>query len=296
MYYLTNIINVVTIEDDSIKCLHWLIPHLYYSSGFYDKNLDSVASYSNGDVNILISCNEWSIKNNPIKMFNSSCMQLYLQKLIAILHNCEALELNLFDFKNTVDDYLENFIKFFNSNITLGFCLKKLPNNLLMDNGYYVIKDMLYSFIQNKNVLIVNAMSQLMKNQYDSGNLHKISCDFPIVNNIVAYKMPYTFFNDGPDNSIHETVENINKDINDLDFDCAIVSAGAYSCLISNYIHNTMNKKIMIIGGNLLHLFGIITCRSKEQGLEFNNIEYWLSIPEDCKPIGYKNIERGCYW
>ena len=144
-------------------------------------------------------------------------------------------------------------------------------------------------------------MSELMKFQYDKGNIHKINENFPVLTNIITYTMPYTFFNDGPDNNIFETLNKINNDINNLDFDCAIVSAGAYSCLIANNI--SIDKHVIVIGGHLLHMFGIICKRhaSPLSGYTFNNIEYWINVPDNYKPDNYKpenylNIEGGCYW
>jgi len=291
MYYLTNIINVMTMEDPLIEAYHWLIPHLYYSSGFYDKTFEKTDIDTN--TNEIISIHHWISlhKKNSMRMFNSECFQLYLKTILKILHKCDTLDLNLYNYNNELDNYKEGFIAFFNSKNIFGYSYCKMNELLLRDD----IQNTLYSFILNKNILIINPMSELMKNQYDSGNLHKISTSFPIVNSIITYKMPYTFYNNGPDHSIHETVKKINEDINHLSFDCAIISAGAYSCLIAHHIDN-MNKPTLIIGSHLLYLFGIITGRSKACQFTFPNEEYWLNVPEEYKPKSYKNIEGGCYW
>lgn len=289
IYYLTEIIKIFDLNDPLLQPWLWLIPHMYYSSGYYDKLFDKVPI--DNEKNIII-CEEWLNISNSKEMFKSECFQHYIKKTINILYYCETIDINLFDYKNSLNNYTKEFIAYFKAKHVFGEQYDK-KNDLLGVNN---VTRTLYSFIKNKNILIINSMSELMKNQYDSGNLHKINSDFPIINNITAYRMPYTFFNDGPDNSIHETCDKINAEIKNINFDCAIISAGAYSCLIGGFISNEMNKHIFVIGGYLLYIFGIMNVRSAECQYEFNNKEYWITVPDEYKPKNYKNIERGCYW
>lgn len=153
------------------------------------------------------------------------------------------------------------------------------------------IKKEFHYFIRDKNVLIINPMSKLMKEQYDSGKLFNIG--FPRVNSIQYYMNDYTFFNK-PSNSClnsFEYVDSIMDNINSITFDCVIISCGAISSLIANRLD--ANKDYLIIGSNLLTLFGIKHDRIKDTG-QYN--EYWVDVPDEYKPKEYKMIENGCYW
>ena len=65
------------------------------------------------------------------------------------------------------------------------------------------------------------------------------------------------------DENILETANMICKKVDDFEFDGAIISAGAYSCLIADYILKHLKKEVFVIGGNLSFYFGIITKRDK---------------------------------
>ena len=157
---------------------------------------------------------------------------------------------------------------------------------------YNMSIEKLFAIIANKRILIVNPMSSLMKQQYDSGNVKHIYAEFPELISIQIYENPYTFFNNGPDGSILETADKICEGISHTQFDVALVSCGAYSSLIGNYIREKMGKDVITIGGELLSTFGIKIGRNKNG--QFN--EYWVSVPDHLKPKDYMKIEDGCYW
>ena len=169
--------------------------------------------------------------------------------------------------------YLPNFYKKFN---VIDFSFNKIVNEF-------------HNFVRDKNVLIINPMSKLMKEQYDSGNLFNI--DFPRLNSIQCYSNEYTFFNKGANQHANsfEYVESIISDIRSIECDCVIVSCGAISSLIAN----RLDKDYLIIGSNLLTIFGIKHDRIKNQ-VQYN--EFWVDVPDEYKPPEYKMIEGGCYW
>ena len=169
--------------------------------------------------------------------------------------------------------YLPNFYKNFN---VIDFSFDKIVNEF-------------HDFVRDKNVLIINPMSKLMKNQYDSGNLFNIN--FPRLNSIQCYSNEYTFFNKGTKEHANsfEYVESIMPEILSIECDCVIISCGAISSLIAN----RLDKDYLIIGSNLLTIFGIKHDRIKNQ-VQYN--EFWVDVPDEYKPPEYKMIEGGCYW
>jgi hypothetical protein len=141
-------------------------------------------------------------------------------------------------------------------------------------------------FMNNKNILIINNFGSLIKQQFDNGNFKKIYPDCNI-KSIQYLENGYTFFNNGPDNNFLDTTNVICEQIKQFDnFDGVIISAGAYSCLIAEYVLNTLNKKVYTIGRDLIEY-----CYIRTQD-NFNENPLYISIPEDLKPNDYKKIEN----
>jgi hypothetical protein len=150
--------------------------------------------------------------------------------------------------------------------------------------------------MENKHILIINNLGSLMKQQFESGNLHKIHPDFSKnIKSIQYFENGYTFFNNGPDSNILETVDNLFNKIQKYDFDGAIISAGAYSCLLADFIITKLNKTAFVIGGDLSYYFGI-SCKRTTIFYTKEINELWIKVPDNLKPPGYEKIEDGCYW
>jgi len=175
----------------------------------------------------------------------------------------------------TFSKYLPDFYKNFN----------------VVDFSFEKIEKEFYDFIRDKNVLIINPMSKLMKEQHDSGKLFNIG--FPRVNSIQYYMNDYTFFNKPCKSNYNsfEHVDNIMQEINSVECDYIVISCGSISSLIANRLD--MNKNYLIIGSNLLTLFAIKHDRIKDTN-QYN--ENWIDVPDEYKPPEYKMIENGCYW
>ena len=201
-----------------------LINWLCTTSGYYDKKIHG--SHFNFDAE--------KIKKSVV--YNN-----YFNRLLNIVkHSNTKLEFCFHEHHNSLMQYKEEFLKYidyYNKN-------NKQTN--------------IVQFMNNKNVLIINNLGSLMKTQYDSGNIKKIYPDEHInPKNIVFLEPGYTFFNNGPDSSILETTEKICDKIKTINFDCAIISVGAYSSLLFDYIVNKLNKDGFVIGGQLPLYFGI---------------------------------------
>jgi len=252
-YYLEQQnINNVYYKDGKSILTNWL----YTTSGFYDKKIKG--SYF--DFNFE--------ETRKSEIYNK-----YFSHLLNILKNNHNFHLQLC-FHNTdpkIDSLKQEFLNIVNYN-------KHPPISI-------------FSFMENKHILIINNLGSLMKQQFESGNLHKIHPDFPKnIKSIQYFENGYTFFNNGPDSNILETVDNLFNKIQKYDFDGAIISAGAYSCLLAEMIITKLNKTAFVIGGDLSYCFGI-SCKRNN----INN-EFWIKVPDNLKPPGYEKIEDGCYW
>ena len=242
-----------------------LINWLYSTSGFYDKTVQG--TYFNFDANY--------IKNTEI--YNK-----YFEKVlknIKNINNCKiAFNFHDQDIKYIPQEINEEFYNYLNINNKVT----KYPN--------------VFSFMTNKKILIINNLSSLMKKQYESGNIKKICTHFPDdVIDIKCFENGYTFLNSGPNKNILQTYRKMCKKIKEIDFDGAIISAGAYSSLLAYHISNKLNKEVFVCGGDLPNYFGIKTLRADMHYKHLIN-EYWIPVPEHMKPANYKKIEDGIYW
>lgn len=237
-----------------------LINWLYTTSGFYDKNIQG--SYFDFDTN--------AVKK-------SSTYHLYFTKLLDIVTTQKDtfIQICFHHIDPRLQSFKEAFLKLVDT--------KTPPTNLRQ-------------FMEGKHILIINNLGSLMKQQYESGNIKKMNTEFPdTVKSIQYFENGYTFFNSGPDKSIIETAKKICDKIQNLSFDGAIISAGAYSSLLYDFIVKNMGKEAFIEGGGLPCYFGVITKR----GTIFKNDkinQYWVKVPDHMKPENYQKIEDGCYW
>jgi len=248
-YYLDNCkINNNLYKNDQHQLINWL----YTTSGFYDKNVNG--QYFNFDSN--------HIKSTLV--YNT-----YFSNLMNIVKNTNyELSINFHNIIPELLDYKVQFLKYIN------YYNKTIHYDLL-------------SFVKNQNVLIINPLGKLYKQQYDNG----ITLG---MNSLKYINNGYSFFNNGIHNNILETLESIYIQINNTEFDRAIISAGAYSSFMANHIIN-LKKEVYIIGGNLPFYFNIKTKRVIDKFPGQIN-ETFIIVPEDMKPHNFKLIEDGCYW
>lgn len=264
---LLNWFLINTKKDSTIKYDTNLINWLFSTSGFYDKNINGTY---------------FDFNNEFEKICKSKVFNDYFVKLIDYLKNSDYFSICLHK-----------------------RCFSPRQNELFVD--YLNIKNIIdekhslfKKFFDNKKVLVVSSFAKLILQQIDSGNCEKIFPNFPKIIKAYAYTTPYTFFNTGNDNNILETAEKMQNDIKNLlsvnDFDVAIISCGAYGCLMGGYIHDELHKDVYVVGGSLLRLFGICSKRNPYHD-NLPNRDLWIKeIPEEYKPKDYMKIENGTYW
>jgi hypothetical protein len=155
-----------------------------------------------------------------------------------------------------------------------------------------------FPYINNRKVLIISSFAELIKEQYDSGNLERIYPEYtyPTITKMEIYVFPYCFMNDGTDANYFETLQNTYDAIKTIEFDVALLGCGAYGHKLCHLIDVELNKDAIYMGGAIQTFFGILSAREKQNNKNRTN-EYWITnIPEKYKPKHYKAIEDGCYW
>ena len=179
-HYLKKTNKPQNIIDRIIKSENDLINWLYTTSGFYDKSI-------NGN----------NFNFNALECKVTEPYNQFMDQLLEIIENSQLI-LCFHEFDTEIQKYKIEFLNYVISKGSTFFHL----------NG-----DTFFNFINGKKVLIVNPISELMIQQYHSGNVRKIYAKFPPLNEIHSYKNPYTFFNNGPDAHILLSSEKICTDI-----------------------------------------------------------------------------------
>jgi len=151
--------------------------------------------------------------------------------------------------------------------------------------------------LAGRKVLLVSPFADSIKEQYLikeklSRWERSILPDF----DLVTYKMILTMCGDKKEfNSWFEALKKIKEDILSIDFDVAIVGAGAYGLPLCMEIQKAGKQAIELCSFTPL-LFGIIGKRHIDQGwFDDFGTPYWIR-PKDEKPLYYLKIEDGAYW
>lgn len=255
-YVDKNNINGVFNDNQSVNKIYCqFINWLYTACGVYDKTIDGTC--------FDIDCNSVLMSDVFIKF-----LDVYYKSLL----DCDRL--NLLIHKITND-----------KSVVSNFSSKFMAKN---SDPFWYSYHKWYQILNNKIVLVINSFAPLMELQYKSGNLHKIDEKFPVFKDIISYRTPYTFFNNGPDANYFETLESMINEIQNIDFDVALVSCGAYACPIVDRIHT--NKVAISMGSGIHKMFGIDP-QSKENSPFILN-----KIPQEYIPENYMKIEGGRYW
>ena len=161
-YYLVNYSSKkININNDSYlkNYTEIMLKWFYSTSGFYDKSI----------FNINIDC------------LSSKNYINYMETLIVSIKNSTKCVIYFHEYINGYSQYFNEFVSFLNNKVFFNY----LYNDINKFNSEYSIFN-LNNFMENRSILIINPISELMFNQYKSGNVYKANdVDFPIVKNII---------------------------------------------------------------------------------------------------------------
>ncbi len=149
--------------------------------------------------------------------------------------------------------------------------------------------------LKSKRVLVVSSIGDTIDIQYNKrDSLFSINAlpDFEIVH----YRMPETQLGNGyVGYSWFELLNKIVSDISKIEFDVALISAGAYGYPLASSIKK-MGKVVIELCSGLYPLFGI---KNKTQQIirrvskHYN--DNWI-FPIETPPAQHEKIEKGAYW
>ncbi len=166
----------------------------------------------------------------------------------------------------------------------------------------FTISDPWVNSLHAKKVLVIHPFSESIQKQFKKKNkLFESSSWLPDFN-LVVYRPSQTLGNNSKNflgETWHSVLNRMNSEISEIDFDLALVGAGAYGLPISSAIKKS-GRSVVHVGGSLQLLFGIKGKRwnseSTELGLTKYSTDDWVNPVETERPDGYHEIEGGAYW
>lgn len=171
--------------------------------------------------------------------------------------------------------------------------ISEKPIGLYDDTAFPInIKDPWTRALKGKKVLVIHPFEDSITQNYhnlDKLFEHEFLPDFELrtlkaVQSIAGEKPEFdTWF---------DALEYMERKVDTLDFDIALIGAGGYGFPLGAYIKR-IGRKAVHIGGMLQLYFGI-------KGKAWNDLgiynEYWTLPMETERPDGYRKVEAGRYW
>jgi len=154
-----------------------------------------------------------------------------------------------------------------------------------------------------KKVLIINPFVESFKKQ-KKNNFHifkdPIKRIFSEDQEFIFYKSYQTAAGNMLHDSWLTTYLNMCKDIQELDFDIALLGCGGYGLPLCDFIHTKLGKSAIYVGGGLQLMFGVM-------GKRWENIPLWKNLIKqndidfirpsvDEMLTNMNRIEGACYW
>jgi hypothetical protein len=149
--------------------------------------------------------------------------------------------------------------------------------------------------LDGKKVLVVSGFSQSFSSQHA-----RIGKVFPEV----AYPQFKAKFINAPislggisdGKTWVEHLERMKEEMDQSDFDVALISAGAYALPLAFHAKK-LGKVGITCGGELQLFFGVVGKRWEqfEKVTKYRN-EFWVRPSEEERPSNWREIEDGCYW
>jgi hypothetical protein len=154
--------------------------------------------------------------------------------------------------------------------------------------------------LKGKKVLVIHPFAKSIGNQYKKREFlfddERVLPDFQLI----TLKAVQTLGGQGDTgfDSWFEALDSMILKIKKIDFDVALIGAGAYGMPLAAEIKR-MDKKAIHVGGSLQCLFGIKGVRWEAPIYNYNNKfynEYWVRPLDEEKPGTASSVEDACYW
>lgn len=151
--------------------------------------------------------------------------------------------------------------------------------------------------LKGKKVLVINSFADSIEYQYKRKDKLVNNKKFELPDfELKVYKTYVTQVGERPGDfkNSFEVLEKMLSDIRKIDFDVALIGAGAYGFPIAVEIKR-MGKIAIETCGNTPLFFGVYGERNIKDGVEKFMTDAWIR-PLESPPKKYKDVENGCYW
>jgi hypothetical protein len=163
----------------------------------------------------------------------------------------------------------------------------------------YLQKDPWTEILKGKKVLVVHPFNDTIESQYFNNRIHlfKDQRVLPEFNSFETIKAVQTIAgNRGKFKDWFEALDYMKGEIDQRDFDVAIIGCGAYGFPLAAHVKR-MGKKAVHLGGATQILFGVKGKRWIDRE-DFKDIinDYFVFPENKDKPQNSNQVEGGCYW
>lgn len=154
--------------------------------------------------------------------------------------------------------------------------------------------------LKGKKVLVIHPFEETIISQYQKRNLL-----FENQNTLPEFELitlkPVQSIADSKKDLAYENwfeaLEYTKSKIKEIDFDIALIAAGAYGIFLADFCKQ-LGKKAVHTGGCLQLLFGIKGKRWMDENSHISKLinENWIFPDINDRPKGYEKVENGTYW
>ncbi len=151
--------------------------------------------------------------------------------------------------------------------------------------------------LKGKKVLVINSFTKSIEYQYKRKDKLVEDKKFELPEfELITYKTYVTQVGERPGcfKNSFEVLDKMLSDIKNIDFDVALIGAGAYGFPLAVEIKR-MGKVAIETCGRTPLFFGIYGERDVQQGIEKYMTDAWIR-PMEQPPEKFKQVENGCYW
>lgn len=152
-------------------------------------------------------------------------------------------------------------------------------------------------YLDGKKVLVIHPFIDSLSVQLENiNNIENINKIWSKNTDFILYKPAVTFAGEGVGLNWYDELLRMKNDIAALDFDVALIGAGAYGLSLGAFVKG-LGKKAFHLGGILQLLFGIIGSRWEKDSF-YNSLmgNGWVRPMEHEIPRFHHRIDKSSYW
>lgn len=193
-------------------------------------------------------------------------------------------------------DFIGVWFNFYENIICERFCPDACLIPLRLIEPYYFDNPWSKS-LENKKVMVIHPFKESIESQYKKRKFLFANTDVLPNFELITLKAVQSSAKTKPGfETWFDAYEHMCAEIKKIDFDIALIGAGAYGLPLAFYT-KSLGKKAIHMGGGTQILFGIKGKRwDQHEVISKLYNEYWVRPLPSERPDQYHKIEGGCYW